>query len=51
LQDYAILQTANVSRDDEKLSSIKSYKNFPKSEEWIRTTLTEILENASQMAP
>jgi hypothetical protein len=51
LQDYAILQTADVSRDDEKLSSIKSYKDFPKSEKWITNTLTEILEDVSRKSP
>jgi hypothetical protein len=51
LQDYAILQTANISRDDDKLSSIKSYKDFPKSADWIKTTLTKILEQPARTSP
>jgi hypothetical protein len=51
LQDFAILQTAAVSRDDAKLSSIKSYKDFPKAEKWITNTLSKILEDASQNSP
>jgi hypothetical protein len=51
LQDYAFLQTAGVAVDDEKLSSIKSYKDFPKSEAWIASKLTEILAGGSKTSP
>ena len=34
LQDYALLQTLGVSRDDERLAPIKSFTEFPKDEVW-----------------
>jgi hypothetical protein len=43
LQDYAILQTAGVKRDDAMLSEIRSYADFPKSEQWIRASLAKVL--------
>lgn len=44
LQDYAILQTAGITHDDPMLLDIKSYADFPKSEEWLRQTLERILK-------
>jgi hypothetical protein len=35
LQDYALLQTLGLSPDDERLSAIKGYDEFPKTPEWI----------------
>jgi hypothetical protein len=43
LQDYAILQTAGISPDDPMLADIKSYKDFPRQEEWIRRTIEQVL--------
>lgn len=43
LQDYAILQTAGVKRDDPRLADIKTYADFPKSEAWLAQRLREIL--------
>jgi hypothetical protein len=43
LQDYAILQTAGVRRDDPMLGDLKSYADFPKSEQWIRAALERVL--------
>jgi hypothetical protein len=43
LQDYALLQTAGISPDDESLDEIKSYKDFPKSEPWLDETRRRIL--------
>ncbi len=43
LQDYAILQTLGIKPDDERLSTIKDYARFPKSEEWIQSTLSGLM--------
>ena len=45
LQDYAILQTANIKPDDAMLNEIKSYAKFPKDEEWLRKTLEKVLRS------
>ncbi len=42
LQDYAILQTAKVKRDDPRLAEIKTYAEFPRSQEWIQSNLRQI---------
>jgi len=44
LQDYAILQTAGIDPDDNRFASLRSYADYPKSEEWIKKTLLEILK-------
>jgi len=44
LQDYAILQSVGIRPDDEMLSSLKSYADFPKNEEWINEALHPILK-------
>jgi hypothetical protein len=46
LQDYAILQTAGIKRDDALLSDIKTYAQFPKTEEWIEKTLAGVLKRS-----
>lgn len=43
LQDYAILQTAGVDKDDKRFAEFHTYADYPKSEEWIQKTLSEIL--------
>jgi hypothetical protein len=43
LQDYAILQTAGIKPEDVMLNGINSYRDFPKSEEWLDQTLRKIL--------
>lgn len=50
LQDYAILQTAGIKPGDPLLSSIKSYSDFPKSEEWIDQALKKILTSDNESA-
>jgi hypothetical protein len=45
LQDYAILQTAGIKRDDALLADIKTYGDFPKNEAWIQKTLEKILKS------
>lgn len=43
LQDYAILQTAGIDPAAPLLADIKTYADFPKNEEWIKSTLRKIL--------
>ncbi len=43
LQDYAILQTAGIKPDDPMLGDIKSYADFPRSEQWLNETLRKVL--------
>jgi len=43
LQDYAILQSAGINPDNALLDPLKSYADFPKSENWLKETLTKIL--------
>jgi hypothetical protein len=43
LQDYALLQTAGISPDDELLKQIKSYKDFPRDEQWLDETRRRII--------
>jgi hypothetical protein len=47
LQDYAILQSAGIDPSDTLLARIKSYADFPKTEEWHRKTLETILKRRS----
>jgi hypothetical protein len=48
LQDYAILQSAGVNPDDPMLADIKSYKEFPRQEEWIRRTIEQVLRTGTE---
>jgi hypothetical protein len=34
LQDYSMLQTLGIARDDKMLSALKSFDDFPKTEKW-----------------
>jgi hypothetical protein len=43
LQDYAVLQTAGVKRDDPMLAEIHSYADFPKGAEWQQARLRRVL--------
>lgn len=45
LQDFAILQTAGISKDDKRFAELKSYADFPKSEKWIKNTMYNILKS------
>ncbi len=47
LQDYAMLQSAEISRDDPLLAELKSYESFPKSEQWLQAATTDILARRS----
>ena len=43
LQDYALLQSAGIKKDDPMFAEIKGYNNFPKSETWLRDIRQRIL--------
>jgi hypothetical protein len=43
LQDYAILQSANVKPDDAMFEGIHSYADFPRSEQWLDQNLRRAL--------
>jgi hypothetical protein len=44
LQDYALLQSANIKPDDPLLAEIKGYADFPKTEEWYTNFRRKLLE-------
>jgi len=43
LQDYALLQTVGISRDDPLLASLLSFADFPKADAWRLHTRRELL--------
>ena len=43
LQDYAMLQTAGIKPDSPMLSDLKSYKDFPRQQQWAEEKVKEIL--------
>lgn len=49
LQDYAILQTAGIRPDAKLLEEIKSYKDFPRSEQWLKSALSKILLESKKL--
>jgi len=48
LQDYALLQTLGVARDDPLLAPIASFQDFPKTEEWRREVRAALLAKAAR---
>jgi hypothetical protein len=48
LQTYALLQTLGVDRNDPSLRSIRSFEDFPKSEQWLRRTRRRLLRTAGE---
>lgn len=44
LQDYALLQSADIKPDDPLLAEIKTYYNFPKTEEWYLLFRKKLLD-------
>jgi hypothetical protein len=44
LEDYALLETAGINADSPLLEELKTYADFPKSEEWIQRTRERILK-------
>lgn len=47
LEDYAMLRTAGVKPDDPLLAPLRSYGDFPKTQEWIDTTMRKILDDTT----
>jgi hypothetical protein len=43
LQDYAVLQSAGIRRDDPLLAELKNYEDFPKNAQWIEAALQKVL--------
>ncbi len=43
LQDYALLQTAGIPAEDPLLALLQDYGHFPKTEEWIRQAIADVL--------
>lgn len=43
LQDYALLQSAGIKKDDPMFAEIKDYNDFPSTDEWLRNTRQKIL--------
>jgi hypothetical protein len=48
LQDYALLQSAGISKDDPLLAPIKNYADFPKSETWLNDSIRQVLDRATK---
>ena len=44
LQDYALLQTLGIDRNDPRLQDIQSFENFPKAAEWRLALRKQILQ-------
>lgn len=43
LQDMAVLQTAGVKPNDPRLADIRTYADFPKSEDWLKAAIDAVL--------
>lgn len=50
LQDYALLQGCGVERGGRLLSELRSFEDFPKSEEWVRRNRRKLLQKAARNA-
>jgi len=48
LQDYALLQAADISQDDPMLAEIKDSTDFPRDERWIRRFRRQLLTRLDQ---
>lgn len=46
LQTYALLQTLDIDRDDPLLRPIRSFEDFPKTEQWLRKTKRRLLQRS-----
>lgn len=51
LQDYALLQTVGVSRDSAALASLRSFEDFPRTEQWLRRLRRRFLCSAQGGSP
>jgi len=47
LQDYALLQSAGIAKDNPMLSELKDYNDFPKTAEWVQNALSQIFDKKS----
>ncbi len=47
LQDYALLQTLSIARDDPALEPIQSFADFPKAESWRLETRAKLLKQGT----
>ena len=50
LQDYALLQTLGVDRDDPLLAPIRDFADFPKTAEWREQVRKQVLARRAQTA-
>lgn len=48
LQDYQLLQTLNMKRDDQLLQKLKSFEDFPKNSRWREQTRKALLALATE---
>jgi len=48
LQDYALLQTLDIDRNASILRSLKSFQDFPKTEDWVARTRRTLLKRAEK---
>ncbi|MBT4496868.1 MAG: DUF4091 domain-containing protein, partial [Gemmatimonadetes bacterium] len=46
LQDYALMQSCAIDRNDKLLLPLQSFEDFPRSEKWIRAARLKILRGA-----
>jgi hypothetical protein len=49
LQDYALLQTLGIPRDDTLLAPLRSFEDFPKTERWLTTARRRLLQGESKI--
>ena len=49
LQDYALLQTAGIARDDPLLEPLQSFEGFPKTERWLTAARRTVLRRAAAL--
>lgn len=47
LQDYALLQTCGVEREGRQLRELRSFEDFPKSEEWVVRNRRKLLQRCA----
>ena len=49
LQDYQLLQTLGIDRDDPRLAPLRSFKDFPKTERWRKQLKRQLLMEGKEM--
>ena len=48
LQDYRLLQTLGIDRDDPLLAGVRSFEDFPKTETWRRDARARLLRRSGE---